>query len=404
MAEDDGNFITYLLDHINYNVFKCFDLLSSFNNLKDNYAFYTILGVFLLVIALNFTFLFYTLSSMKKTMITEMPTKKKLKKEIKEELLKIRKNTQKILNNPIKKKHKSTKKKLKRGRTYSTNDLNTTEKKIIKKRSLSKKSFFKKKSFLNNNNNNNNIEQMSPSIEKLIAKNEKDKNLGKQFDNDEINDLPYTQAIKADKRNIFQIFYSIIIQKLELINLYCGKEKIKIILVNEYILSLLFNFFINALLYSDEIVSQKYHNNGELDIIVTLFLSLLSNVVTSIICYYVKYSKGIEERYDYIMEIKIKNDYLRNMRIFFKYLKLKFVCFFLCEIIIISGCFYYIVIFCIVYSKSKGSLMVNYLTSLLEGLITSIAITIVILVTRKIGLACFNQYFYNTSKYINNKF
>ena len=127
-------------------------------------------------------------------------------------------------------------------------------------------------------------------------------------------------------------------------------------------------------------------------------------MVTSIICYYVKYSKGIEERYDYIMEIKIKNDYLRNMRIFFKYLKLKFVCFFLCEIIIISCCYYYIVIFCIVYSKSKGSLMVNYLTSLVEGLITSIAITIVILVTRKIGLACSNQYFYNTSKYINNKF
>ena len=48
--------------------------------------------------------------------------------------------------------------------------------------------------------------------------------------------------------------------------------------------------------------------------------------------------------------------------------------------------------------------MVNYLTSLVEGLITSIAITIVILVTRKIGLACSNQYFYNINKYINNKF
>ena len=226
----------------------------------------------------------------------------------------------------------------------------------------------------------------------------------KQFDNEEMNELPYTQAIKFDKRNIFQIFYSIIIQKLEIINLYYGKEKFKIILVNEYILSLLFNFFINALLYSDEIVSNKYHNNGELDIIVTIFLSLLSNIVTSIICFYVKYSQGIEERYELIMEIKIKSHYLRNIHNFFKYLKLKFICFFLCEIFIIYCCFYYIVIFCIVYSKSKGSLIVNYLTSLLEGLITSISITMAILTTRKIGLACSNHYLYNTSKFINEKF
>ena len=125
--------------------------------------------------------------------------------------------------------------------------------------------------------------------------------------------------MEVDKRNIFIIFYSIIIQKLELINLFCGKEKFKIILVNEYILSLLFNFFINALLYSDEIVSNKYHNNGELGIIVALSLSLLSNIVTSIIFYYVKYPKGIEERYGFIKEIKIQTYY--SIGVIFKYAK-----------------------------------------------------------------------------------
>ncbi len=89
---------------------------------------------------------------------------------------------------------------------------------------------------------------------------------------------------------------------------------------------------------------------------------------------------------------------------FFKFLKLKLIFFFIIEIIIIFCCFYYIVIFCIIYSRSKGSLMINYLTSLVEGLIASIAISIIILVTRKIGLLCTNKYLYNTSKYINNKF
>ena len=175
-------------------------------------------------------------------------------------------------------------------------------------------------------------------------------------------------------------------------------------MISEYILSLLINFFFNTLLYSDEVVSNKYHNNGELDFFVTLILSLLSNIITSIMCYFIQYSEGIEERLEYIMEIKNEEYYLKNINRFFKFLKLKFIFFLICEIIIIMGCFYYIVIFCIVYSNSKGSLIINYLSSLLEGLIISIVISIIILVTRKIGLSCFNKYLYNISKYINTKF
>jgi len=78
--------------------------------------------------------------------------------------------------------------------------------------------------------------------------------------------------------------------------------------------------------------------------------------------------------------------------------------FFITEIILVSGCFYYIVIFFIVYSKSQKSLLINYIFSLLEGLITSLIITIIIVITRKIGIRSSNSYLYNTSKFINNKF
>lgn len=55
--------------------------------------------------------------------------------------------------------------------------------------------------------------------------------------------------------------------------------------------------------YSDEVISNKYHNNGKLDFIITLFLSVSSNIITSIICYYVNYSEDIDERYESIMTI-----------------------------------------------------------------------------------------------------
>ena len=197
---------------------------------------------------------------------------------------------------------------------------------------------------------------------------------------------------------------SIILQKIELINIFYGDEKIKIILICQYILSLMINFFFNTLLYTDEIVSNKYHNNGELDFFVTLFLSLSSNIITSIFNYFLNYSKGIEEILEGIFEIKNKRLYVENIDKILRNIKIKIFIFIIEEVLIFVCCFYYIVIFCIIYSYSRISLLINYLTSLLEGLITSIIISITIVVTRKIGIFYLNRYLYNTSKYINNKF
>ena len=38
------------------------------------------------------------------------------------------------------------------------------------------------------------------------------------------------------------------------------------LILSIYLLNFLFNYFVNALLYNDEIISQKYHNNGKLSL------------------------------------------------------------------------------------------------------------------------------------------
>ena len=63
--------------------------------------------------------------------------------------------------------------------------------------------------------------------------------------NEDLNELPYGFAINNDRRNIFEIFYSIIIEKLELIYILFYAQRIFwLILISEYILSLLINFFL----------------------------------------------------------------------------------------------------------------------------------------------------------------
>ena len=377
--KDDGNFFTYLLDNINYKIFKCGELLFNFENLKTNFAFYGILSILSIFLIINLILYICELSRIKKLMLKEAPKNRKrisnysIKKRIKS------KKKIKKYSCPIKKKS------IKHQKTFSK----YTNKNVKKRKSKSSK-----KSIKSELNNPSTIKFIKKKSKKSIEINQKE----------DLNELPYTLAIKQDKRNFLKIFMSIIVQKLEFINLFFGEENIKIILICQYILSLLINFFFNTLLYSDAIISNSYHNNGELEFMVSIILSLLSNIITSIFCYFINCSKEIEESIEQIKEIKIKSYYIQNLDIFFKKLKIKNFIFFIKQILIISLCFYYIVIFLIVYSYSRISLLFNYLSSLVEGLITSVAISIIIVITRKIGLLYLNRYLYNTSKYINNKF
>ena len=115
-------------------------------------------------------------------------------------------------------------------------------------------------------------------------------NNDKEVDLDDYNDLPFTQALRLDKRNIFNIFISIIKMKIEIIAILFYPEEFthRSLTLSIFLFDCLFSYFMNALLYSDEIVSQKYHNNGQLDLLTSIFLSLTSNIISSIFLWVVK--------------------------------------------------------------------------------------------------------------------
>ena len=56
------------------------------------------------------------------------------------------------------------------------------------------------------------------------------------------------------------MYYSFLVEKLEFISIFCTSSKFKLIHFIEYILSLLINFFLNALLYSDDIGSVRWNS------------------------------------------------------------------------------------------------------------------------------------------------
>ena len=219
---------------------------------------------------------------------------------------------------------------------------------------------------------------------------------------DDYNDLPYTAALREDKRSIFKVFFSKIMEKIEIIDIF--NKRYKYLLISKHFFYLLIDFLINAVLYSDDIVSHKSHNDGKLEYVVILSLSLSSIVITFLIKYFLNHLIDYEEKFKLVEEIGKELALLRVLKKFFKEMTIKIFLFMFFEISIQLFCFYYLLIFCTVYRKSQISLLINYFMSILEDLLMNCLITLIITITRKFGLYFNNKYIYNTSKYIDIHF
>ena len=384
IIKENENFFDDLLNSINYKIFKCHNLVFDLKYTKSNAAFYLMIADLLMILFIIIKLYSYDLLRIRSLLISEGMIKKrerkikiKIKRRQNQSLIIPHKSTKEIfptniktmkMNNSIKKKNKISSIKLRNGNTFLSNQ---------------------KKSTINYNN-----EICIKDLEDINNNEEK---------KEDFDEMPFTLAIRKDKRDILKIFGSLFLKKISLIDLFYGEAKLKILLFSEILLSLIIDLFFNALLYSDEVVSNKYHNDGKLDLIITLTLSLLSNIISSFVCYFLNSSSFIEERIDHILENKMSNNNKEVVNSFMKRLVLKILVNIIRQIIVILVCFYYLIIFFYIYSFSVMSLLFNYISSLIEKVIEVLFFSIVIAITRKISFIFQNKYFYNTSKFINDK-
>ena len=227
------------------------------------------------------------------------------------------------------------------------------------------------------------------------------------IDKKELNDVPYTKALRLDTRSFFEIFLFTIANKIEIINMFYYKN-IYVHLsmtISLYLFAFLLDVALNCFLYTDDVVSEKYHNEGSLEMITSLSLSFVSNIISSIITYFL----GRLGAYSDILDIMVNDIYLKkyyyiNMIKFRKYLKIRLSFFYFFQFF---GCIimtYYITIFCVIYNNSQISIMINYIYGVLESLAISFGISLLITILRYLSIKNKWINIYRTSQYIYNKF
>ena len=158
------------------------------------------------------------------------------------------------------------------------------------------------------------------------------------------------------------MFVNIFKMKIEIILIFFYPEKFTNILLklSTYFLNLLFNYFMNALLYSDEIISHKYHNNGKLDLIVSISISLISDIISSIIFWIIKFFTSYNEYFILLVkEIKYKANFFLVFNKLYKFVKVKVMIYFIFTFILSIIISFYLFIFNLMYKKLQISLLIN---------------------------------------------
>ena len=422
--------INDLLNNINYKIVVCYQYWLKSKYFKNNSGFYFsiiifgILQIFLIIICFRWykSTIIKIKENIKKTnennennSLINKKKNKNLNSKYSTSTMDIKRNSIKILhnfysetsNNNEDNEYKELKKKVIEMNKIKTTFYNyfnyiPSRKKRNNKKKRNKKNSNTELELVTSNNINDEKDKNTNTEEGLNIDN-KIENNEEDIDYDELN---YFEAIKEDKRKFINIIWDSTLCKIDMIALFIhiGKYEYFPILFSTYLYSLILDFTINALLFSDDIISSKYKNGGELTFWESWILSVCSNIFGKILTYLVCRFTLYNENLDVIInETKNKIKLKKYCILILKNARKNIIIYLIIQNILLLFFIYYLTIFCAIYNRSQMALFKNYLLGNLNSLLYSLGFAFLITLFRYISLQYHNKRFFLISKYLENK-
>ncbi len=355
------NFFKKIAENLNYKIVICYKLLNHFENYKKNFGFYFVFVIFIVLIilaALHFSFSMAILHNK----ISKLMNLPKEHKTIIHQGITLKANPTQKRNN--KKDHLNL--------TNSERDLN-----------------LEKHIFFDSHLKDHIIYPMKKSEEK------------------DYNDMNYFTAIEEDKRNYFIILYQMFLSKIFFLEVFYYKREFDVIYVSisTFLFFIMIDFSLNALLFNDDIISQKYHNNNKLDFWTSESLSIIANVIGNIFTYYISKLSNYSFAIELIQkEIKVNAEIIKTFEVLVKRIKIRLIFYFIIQFLFMVFFLYYLTIFCALYQYSQKALFINYLLGLVNSLIYTAFIALIISLIRCISLKCLKRRVYKISQFFYEHF
>lgn len=225
----------------------------------------------------------------------------------------------------------------------------------------------------------------------------------------------YKEAIKYENRSIWRILYIFLLAKQIIFHTFFERSPLVPfhIKLGLFIFMLSFDIAINALFYTTNNISEKYHTSKDLfsftwtnNVLIIIISTVVSLVFISII---IKLNKiDTEIRTIFLKEeTKLKKnknyslDYPTKMRVFsdvekvLKYYKIKSIIILVIEFLFILFFWYFVTAFCQVYLYTQGSLALNVLIAVLIRFVIEVIVCLLLAKLYDIAVHINNSCFYD---------
>ena len=185
----------------------------------------------------------------------------------------------------------------------------------------------------------------------------------KETPKEEVKEQDDSVDIKSLSDNPGLIFCYIMKRKVSLINILSSSQKYSMITmkISIYLFRIAVNCFLNALLYNEKIISEKFHNNGKESVLTILTIVLCSNVMSHFFVIGLNMFFSVDKfLFVFNEQIAMLNpSFMKHQASISSYITTKFV--FISILMILSLIFflYYITLYCYIYSHSQTQWLIN---------------------------------------------
>ena len=193
-----------------------------------------------------------------------------------------------------------------------------------------------------------------------------------KYTNNELNLLPYEEALIYDKRTFFEFYKALLIGgHLFLFSFYINNKDYNSNIIKMFLFFFHFSiyFTVNALFFNEDTVHEIYIDKGAYNFLYQLSQIIYSTIISAVINIFIKYL-ALSDRNISIVKLEKK---LKNIKIKFKKLiktlKIKFIFFFAFSFIILLFCMFYISCFCGIYVNTQSHLLKDTIISFVISLI-----------------------------------
>ena len=221
---------------------------------------------------------------------------------------------------------------------------------------------------------------------------------------EELQDMEYKEAIIYDKRSYLRMYWSFLVDSQIILGTFCTENYLNLFVVklSFFICTFEISFFLNALFYTDEYISDAYHNDGVLDFISSLPKSIYSFIATLITTNLLRMLSSSKNELQKVIKEKGNNkDYKRIINNKLKKLRTKLIIYFI--LVFILGIFfsYYVTAFCSVYRNSQKYWFYGCLESLAMDSSLPIISCLILSLLRYISIKKKIECLYKTTNFLS---